>query len=59
MAKEIADAQDLLRLYRRVFGEDPQITGADWTDDYMEKVIEALDTGVPIKEAPVPKGTFT
>lgn len=56
---EVADYKRLLELYVEKFGQEPQFTGWNWTVNPHELIIEAIETGVPIKEPPVPKGTFT
>lgn len=58
-AKNVSTHEDLVREYRRVFKSEPEITGADWFHNPTELIVEALETGVPIKQQPVPEGIDT
>ena len=58
-ADKVYEYDDLLREYKQKFGEEPKITGLDWIRDPFDLLEEALDTGVPINERPVPKGAVT
>ena len=51
--------EDLLKDYKKKFGKEPNITGIDWMQDPFDLLEEALDTGIPINEKPVPKGVVT
>lgn len=59
MADKVYEYEDLLKEYKQMFGEEPKITGLDWTRDPFDLLEEALDTGIPINERPVPKGAVT
>ena len=58
-ADKVYEYDDLLREYKQKFGEEPKITGLDWIRDPHDLLEEALDTGIPINERPVPKGAVT
>lgn len=51
--------EDLLRDYIKKFGKEPNITGIDWMQDPFDLLWEAVSTGVPINQKPVPKGVDT
>ena len=58
-ADKVYEYEDLLKEYKQMFGEEPNITGLDWIRDPFDLLEEALDTGIPINERPVPKGAVT
>lgn len=58
-AEKVYTYEDLLREYVKKFGEEPNITGIDWMADPSDLLEEALDTGIPINQKPVPKGVVT
>lgn len=58
-AKNVATYSDLVREYKQKFGEEPNITGIEWVQDPVELIVEALDTGVAIKQRQVPEGIDT
>ena len=58
-AKNIATYSDLIREYKQKFGKEPNITGREWFSDPTELIVEALETGVPINQRPVPSGMDT
>lgn len=58
-ADKVYEYDDLLKEYKQKFGEEPKITGLDWIRDPFDLLEEALDTGIPINERPVPKGAVT
>jgi|9_EtaG_2_1085328.scaffolds.fasta_scaffold01004_10 hypothetical protein len=45
---------DWLSLYKEVFKEEPQLSGENWGDFPIEKVIDALAFKRPIREKPMP-----
>jgi hypothetical protein len=59
MANKVYEYEDLLEEYKQMFGEEPHITGIDWMRDPFDLLEEALETGIPINERPVPKGVVT
>jgi hypothetical protein len=59
MANKVYEYEDLLEEYKQMFGKEPRITGIDWMRDPFDLLKEALETGIPINERPVPKGVVT
>ena len=54
------EQEDIIKMYRDKFGEDPQFSTASWMRDYpIERVWAAIKTGIPIREAQPPKGAKT
>jgi hypothetical protein len=54
--KNVQTHKDLVREYVKMFGQKPVVTGESWRRNPTDLIVEALDTGVPINERPVPKG---
>ena len=52
---KVFTTEDLWQEYVEKFGEEPQFSGWDLSPP-TERLIEALETGIPIKEPPVPLG---
>ena len=52
---EVLAAEDLWQEYVEKFGEEPQFLGRDLSPP-TERLIEVLETGIPIKDPPVPSG---
>ena len=54
----IAEMQQLTNLYIEVFGEEPVLTGMGFSDgeSLANKMIKAIETGIPLIEEPVPVG---
>lgn len=58
-AENVLTYSDLLRQYKQKFGKEPNITGREWVHDPIELILDALETGEPINQRPVPTGTDT
>tara|TARA_B100000963_G_C22585861_1_gene653055 strand:- start:822 stop:1007 length:186 start_codon:yes stop_codon:yes gene_type:complete len=59
-ADKVLTHKDLVKMYRKKFGKDPEYSGADWARVGATRlIVEALDTGIPIQDDPVPKGVDT
>lgn len=43
-----------MNLYKEVFDEEPQLSDENWGVFPIEKIIDALASGKPIKEKPMP-----
>jgi hypothetical protein len=58
---KILSADDLFALHLEQFGVEPVITGinASISGDLIERIIDALETGVPYIEQEVPEGVLT
>ena len=55
---KVYTTEDLWDEYVEKFGEEPHFSGWD-TSPVTERLIDALETGVPIKEPPLPPGILT
>ncbi len=57
----ILSADDLFALHLEQFGVEPVITGinASISGDLIERIIDALETGVPYTEQEIPEGALT
>ena len=58
---KIMSADDLFALHLEQFGVEPVITGinASISGDLIERIIDALEIGVPYIEQEIPEGVLT
>lgn len=54
------DYKDVISLYVATFGQEPEITGGSFFNSLqiIERLIEAIDTGKPFKDEPLPDGAL-
>lgn len=58
---ENLDAENIYDLHLEVFGVEPVVTGINYAESgsLVERLIEAIQVGVPYVEQPVPEGVST
>jgi len=49
--------EDIIQEYKKRFGRYPDFNGSSFDEDYpVERVLNALESGVPISEPQIPEG---
>lgn len=48
--------EEVMAIYVEMFGKEPHLTGAFWYEPLLDRLIEAVNTGVEINDPEPPPG---
>jgi hypothetical protein len=53
---QVLEQEDIVDMYKKMFGSMPKLTGINWNQPYpIKEMIEAIDSGIPMPDEEEPE----